>query len=462
MKLWRYIRPVKTDRPAQKEYEIMSAIVTRNDCRRPAAGAAASAGRAFGPTHRWKVLGIGVAANAGFSATFSGIPATAVVMRQGYHLDNASLGAPLGLLGLGVALKTALGRAHRPLGDRRVLLTGLGATAMWLFAMAILVVPTKTAAPGVVLLSASLLVAGLLGGSVNGSSGRAIMGWFGEGERGFAMSIRQTAVPLGGGLGALVLPSLALGLGFAAVFGLLAALSALSAFFAWRWLHESPTQGDAHAAAVTSGPAPLRNIEVWRISAAIGLLCFPQVAVLTFASVFLHDFAGMGTWVTSATLAAVQTGAMAMRVWSGRFTDRHRNRRPFLRFCSALSALAFLVLWILAIAAARQPSLLLLLPPMVIVAGICVSAWHGVAYTELATLAGAGHVGTALSLANTLVFVGFCLVPIAIPWLLLLFAWPDVWLAARSVRRSHGRSFCARPDVFAGFPQLAEAGLSAT
>ena len=410
----------------------MSAIVTRNDCQPSVRGTAtASAGRTFGPNHRWKVLGIGVAANAGFSATFSGIPATAVAMRQGYHLGNAELGLALGLLGLGVALsELPWGVLTDRWGDRRVLLTGLGATAAWLFIMAMLVVPTKLAVPGVALLSASLLVAGLLGGSVNGSSGRAIMGWFGEGERGFAMSIRQTAVPLGGGLGALVLPSLALALGFAAVFGLLAALSALSAFFAWRWLHEPPTQGDAHAAAATSGPAPLRNIEVWRISIAIGLLCFPQVAVLTFASVFLHDFADMGTWVTSASLAAVQTGAMVMRVWSGRFTDRHGNRRPFLRLCSALSALAFLVLWLLVIAAARQPALMLLLPVIVVMAGILVSAWHGVAYTELATLAGAGHIGTALSLANSFVFVGFCLVPIAIPWLLLLFAWPGVWLAA--------------------------------
>ena len=410
----------------------MSAIVTRNDCQPSVRGTAtASAGRTFGPNHRWKVLGIGVAANAGFSATFSGIPATAVAMRQGYHLGNAELGLALGLLGLGVALsELPWGVLTDRWGDRRVLLTGLGATAAWLFIMAMLVVPTKLAVPGVALLSASLLVAGLLGGSVNGSSGRAIMGWFGEGERGFAMSIRQTAVPLGGGLGALVLPSLALALGFAAVFGLLAALSALSAFFAWRWLHEPPTQGDAHAAAATSGPAPLRNIEVWRISIAIGLLCFPQVAVLTFASVFLHDFADMGTWVTSASLAAVQTGAMVMRVWSGRFTDRHGNRRPFLMLCSALSALAFLVLWLLVIAAARQPALMLLLPVIVVMAGILVLAWHGVAYTELATLAGAGHIGTALSLANSFVFVGFCLVPIAIPWLLLLFAWPGVWLAA--------------------------------
>jgi hypothetical protein len=28
------------------------------------------------------------------------------------------------------------------------------------------------------------------------------------------------------------------------------------------------------------------------------------------------------------------------------------------------------------------------------------------------------------------VFIGFCLVPIAIPWLLVVFAWPGVWLAA--------------------------------
>jgi MFS family permease len=398
--------------------------------------AAGPAGRVFGPGHRWKVLGIGVAANASFSATFSGIPATAVVLRQGYHLSNAQLGVALGLLGLGVALsELPWGLLTDRWGDRRVLLIGLGATAAWLFAMAMLVVPTGAGIPDVTLLSASLLFAGLLGGSVNGSSGRAIMAWFRESERGFAMSIRQTAVPLGGGLGALVLPSLALAFGFAAVFGLLAAASALSALFAWRWLHEPPTMDAGHiSSSAGAGPAPLRNIEVWRIATAIGLLCFPQVAVLTFASVFLHDFARLGTAAISASLAAVQTGAMVMRVWSGRFTDRHGNRRQFLRSCSALSALAFLVLWVLVLASPAMPGgqsfLIAVLPLVLVVAGISVSAWHGVAYTELATLAGAGHVGTALSLANTFVFVGFFLVPVAIPGLLHLWSWSGVWLSA--------------------------------
>ncbi|TPL64006.1 MFS transporter [Mesorhizobium sp. B2-4-1] len=411
----------------------MSATVTRTDCQ-STPRAEGSGSRTFAPNHRWKVLGIGVAANAGFSATFSGIPATAVLMRQGYHLGNAQLGLALGLLGLGVALsELPWGLLTDRWGDRRVLLTGLGATAAWLFLMALLIVPSSSGEPGVHVLAAALLVTGLLGGSVNGSSGRAIMGWFREGERGFAMSIRQTAVPLGGGLGALVLPSLAARHGFAAVYGLLAAFSVISAFFAWRWLHEPPTQGSA-APTVLAGPPPLRNVEVWRIAAAIGLLCFPQVAVLTFASVFLHDFAGMGTLATSASLAAVQTGAMAMRVWSGRFTDRHGNRRPFLRLCSALSALAFTLLWLLVLASPTisggQPVVMATLPVMLIVAGILVSAWHGVAYTELATLAGAGHVGTALSLANSLVFIGFFLVPVAIPGLLHLWSWPGVWLSA--------------------------------
>jgi len=58
---------------------------------------------AFGDAHRWKVLGVGVAANASFSAAAAGIPTTAVWMRSGYHLSNSELGLVLGALGLGVA-----------------------------------------------------------------------------------------------------------------------------------------------------------------------------------------------------------------------------------------------------------------------------------------------------------------------------------------------------------------------
>ncbi|MEI8634663.1 MFS transporter, partial [Vibrio sp. PP-XX7] len=50
---------------------------------------------------------------------------------------------------------------------------------------------------------------GLVGGSINSSSGKTIISWFPDGERGFAMSIRQTAIPLGGSIGTILIPSLA-------------------------------------------------------------------------------------------------------------------------------------------------------------------------------------------------------------------------------------------------------------
>jgi hypothetical protein len=62
--------------------------------------------------------------------------------------------------------------------------------------------------------------------------------------------------------------------------------------------------------------------------------------------------------------------------------------------------------------------------------GVCVSAWHGVAYTELATLAGAARTGTALGMANTSVFLVCFITPLAVPHLLAWQGWTLVWMMA--------------------------------
>jgi len=209
--------------------------------------------------HRWKVLTAGVVGNAAFSVTFSGIPMTAVLMRSGYRLDNATLGLVLGLMALGVAVsELPWGLLTDRWGDRPVLLAGLGGTGLALAALATWAAPDAQHIPGLPLLAAGLLLVGLLGGSVNGASGRAILRWFDASERGFAMSIRQTAIPLGGGIGALVLPLVAHRFGFAAMYGVLAAVCALAAGLCWAWVHEPPAASHGHPA---SGP--------WRWPAAV-------------------------------------------------------------------------------------------------------------------------------------------------------------------------------------------------
>lgn len=390
---------------------------------------------ARGPAHRWRVLAAGVAANMSFSAAAAGIPTTAVWMRSAYHLDNGALGLVLGALGFGVALsELPWGIAADRFGDRRVLLTGLVATAAMLALMVAAIVPTTHAVPPLMRVVAAMCCVGLLGGSVNGSSGRAVMRWFGERERGLAMSIRQTAVPLGGGVGAALLPSLASHAGFAAVYGALMLLCAGSAALTWRWLHEPPdAPAGTHRPVAQQQPAapvrsPLASGRVWRIVLGIGALCAPQFAVLTFATVFLHDFGRLGLAGISAAMVALQLGAMVMRVWSGRHTDRHGNRRAYLRGSVCVAAGSFALL---AAATAGSPHVpLAAIVAILVFAGICVSAWHGVAYTELATLAGANHAGTALGMANTIVYLGLFATPLAIPPLLAVSSWSVVWLAA--------------------------------
>jgi MFS family permease len=396
-----------------------------------------------GESHRWKVLGVGVAANASFAAALGGIPATGVLIRADYHMGTAQLGVVLGMLGLGIVLsELPWGLLTDRWGDRNVLLTGLGTTALALLAMAAWAAPTVAYVPGPRTLAMGLLALGLLGGSVNGSSGRAVMAWFAAHERGLAMSIRQTAVPAGGGFGALVLPALAEHAGFAAVFGALAAMCVVSVVLTVVWLHEPHQQNDgARAPHATQQPdaqvdlavSPLHSLPVWRMVTGIGMLCVPQVAVLSFAGIFLHDVGHAGTAAVSVTLVAVQGGAAFMRVWGGRWTDRHGNRRAWLLGCAALTVALFAVLAALTSVMSFMPyasePFVVLLAMLLVLGGIAASAWHGVAFTELATIAGHGRVGTALAMGNTGAFLAFWVAPSAIPLLLSWFAWPAVWLA---------------------------------
>src|SRR5690606_10904635 len=100
----------------------------------------------------------------------------------------------------------------------------------------------------------------------------------------------------------------------------------------------------------------------------------------SFGTVFLHDFGHMGLAAISAAMTAVQVGAMVMRVWSGRWTDRRKNRTAYLRACGVLSVLLFGALGAaatlgegsLASSSIARTGLIVLLA----VSGACVSAWQ--------------------------------------------------------------------------------------
>ena len=145
----------------------------------------------------------------------------APALREEYGLSLTEIGVVLAAewIGLTFAL-LPWGFAVDRFGERWTLAAGLGLCAAFLAAAAF--------APSFGWLVVLLGLAGIAGGSVQSGSGRAVMRWFAAGERGLALGVRQTAVPVGGAIAALVLPLLETpraGLLFVAGFVLVGALA---------------------------------------------------------------------------------------------------------------------------------------------------------------------------------------------------------------------------------------------
>ena len=151
--------------------------------------------------YRWVILAAGTTAQTSFSAMTIGLAAIAPQLRAEYHLSLGEIGVVLGASSLGMIL-TLLpwGLLSDRIGERSVIAMGLVSGGVVLAATG----ETSTFWA----LVAALALAGALGASVNAASGRAVMGWFAEQERGLALGIRQTAVPIGGALAAVTLPGL--------------------------------------------------------------------------------------------------------------------------------------------------------------------------------------------------------------------------------------------------------------
>ena len=119
------------------------------------------------------------------------------------------------LLGVLAGLRPS-GLATDVLGERVVVVVGLLGAAVALLGVAL--VDDYGA------FLALLVAAGAFGTSVNAATGRAVMTWFQPQERGLALGIRQTAIPIAGVAAAVLLPPLA------AAEGVSSAFVALSAF----------------------------------------------------------------------------------------------------------------------------------------------------------------------------------------------------------------------------------------
>ena len=366
--------------------------------------------------YRWVVLGVGTGAQATVSAAMFSVAVLAPQLRAHFDLTIGQVGIALAAFGIGMT-PTLLpwGLLADRVGERVVLPLGLGASA---FALA--GVGFARSYHELLLL---LVVAGALSASVNAASGRAVMQWFAPTQRGLALGIRQTNVPLGGFVAALALPPLADAVGLGWTFVAVAAACAVGAL-AGALLLRSPVGGSADDAAPLAVSSPLRQRSIWLISWGSGLIIVGQVATMSFTVLFLHDGRGFSPGAAALVLAASQVLGAGFRIAAGHWSDSLGSRIVPLRRLAVGVSIGLVLVGVFA----HAPGWVLV--PVLILAGGIGLSWNGLSFVAAAEMAGAAASGAALGFQQTILGIAGIAAPIGFAALVSGTSWQVAFVVA--------------------------------
>jgi sugar phosphate permease len=303
-------------------------------------------------------------------------------LRHRYHLSLGQTGVLISasLAGSVVSL-VPWGYATDRFGERLVLITGLGGCGAALLG--------GTVVHGFWGLLALLVLAGMLGASVQSASGRAVMAAFTAEQRGLALGIRQTAIPIAGFAVSLSLPHVArAGIGWG--FALLGLACVAGAVIGGIVIRDVPVHEGGENAA-----HPLRDARLWRIAVGSALVVAPQMCVVGFMVLFLHDHRGLTPGHAAAVLAVVQLLGIGGRISAGRWSDVTGSRLGPLRTIALVDAALVLV------AAAVLDAPLAVLLPVLVVGGVLAMSWNGLAFAAAIEVAGHRRSGVAIGLQQS-------------------------------------------------------------
>ncbi|CAJ1500791.1 MFS transporter [[Mycobacterium] kokjensenii] len=348
-------------------------------------------GEAIGGARRWMILGLALAATLCTNVFINGVAFLIPTLHSDHGLDLAHAGLLSSLPSFGlVATLIAWGYLVDRWGERLVLVAGSALTALAAFGAAQAASAGSLSTTGVF-----LLLGGMAAASSNSASGRLVVGWFPAHQRGLAMGIRQTAQPLGVGLGALVIPRIAQhhGIGSALLFP--AIVCAAAAVACVVGVSDPPRPPRAAAPAEHLANPYRGSAMLWRIHALSVLLVVPQAMVWTFMLVWLMAERGWSAGAAGAVVTVSQLLGAAGRIGAGRWSDHVGSRLRPIRTIAVAAAVAMLALALTSWA--NWPISVVII---VLASAITVSD-NGLAFTAIAEIAGPFWSGRALGTQNT-------------------------------------------------------------
>jgi predicted MFS family arabinose efflux permease len=344
------------------------------------------------PPYRFVALALIMAVQTASNLGALGLPALAPLLRDDLGLTRQQAGSFLSAFYVGGALTSfPAGWLADRLGVRWTLAAGQGLVAAGFALM--------TRAPDYPTLLAAVVLAGVGFGAVNPTSTKGVLVWFPARSRATVVGVKQAGFPLGGALGALTLPALALraGYGWRGALGLAAGLIGLSAILAGLAYRE-PARSALDAAGAALRPRPrgvLRSRPIWLVSWATFLFAAVQVSWISYAPLYLSEVVGLTALGAGVVLGLAQAGGILGRVGFGMLSDRLLGGRRLGVLLGAGVASGALCLATGALAPGAGPAALALVALGFGVAGI---GWNGVHHTLVAEIAGRESAATAVGL----------------------------------------------------------------
>ncbi len=249
---------------------------------------------------------------------------------------------------------------------------------------------------------ACFFLAGLGYSFLNPASSKAVMAWFYRDERATAMGIKQTGVPAGGVVTAMLAPQLVLLAGWRGALAALGVLNFLFGFFFslfWRDPSDELATERTRPALASESSGTLNFWIFVPLNCGTALYLIGQLSLITYVPLYLKDAMGFSPYWASQALALTQAGAMIGRVGWGIASDRlfGGRRKIVLILIGLLSATLIALLSVM-----TQRSSLYLLLAILFLAGICLVGYQGVSYAFIGELAGKARTGTALGMMITI------------------------------------------------------------
>lgn len=351
------------------------------------------------PRYRFVVLALIMGVQTATNLGALGLPSLAPVIRADLGLSRQEAGSFISAFYVGGVLTSfPAGWLADRVGVRWTLLTGQAMVTACFAAMMV--------APGYAALMTAVVLAGVGFGAVNPTSTKGVLVWFPPASRATVVGLKQAGFPLGGALGALLLPSLAARVGWRGALGGAAFLIGLSAAAVGLGYREPPGEGPPAAGGVRGRPrvaAVLTSRPVWLVSLATFVFAAVQVSWISYVPLYLSEVAGLSAVAAGAILGQAQITGTLGRVFFGVVSDRvFDGRRLIVLVLAGIGStlLCAATAWV----GVGTPA-----PVLSLVAlgfGLTGIGWNGVHHTLVAEIAGRDSAATAVGLCLAVSSVG--------------------------------------------------------